>query len=224
MTRLYVILIVASTCGIGLAYLLVLRKRLQDRTGRAAAFLQYLHDFLQIRSVSSENYSWLLRHSYEMQADMGEFGVMGYRPAYERYVIPNCPVVLNCLPQMRRTLELEFSGGSAFEEHGAMLQEAILRYAGALEGQAREMNGLLRNPIVWFRYGIQLLLLIPFMILRSLGLRMIPENGVLQNQSAFRAFAAVAAIAAFCSSVVTIVAGWDKVSLLTKTVIGHLQK
>jgi len=84
MTRLYVILIVASTCGIGLAYLLVLRKRLQDRTGRAAAFLQYLHDFLQIRSVSSENYSWLLRHSYEMQADMGEFGVMGYRPAYHR--------------------------------------------------------------------------------------------------------------------------------------------
>ena len=57
MIRLYVILIVVSTCGIGLAYLLVLRKRLQDRTGRAAAFLQYLHDFLQTRSVSSENYS-----------------------------------------------------------------------------------------------------------------------------------------------------------------------
>ena len=155
---------------------------------------------------------------------MGEFGVMGYRPAYERYVIPNWPVVLNCLPQMRRNLELEFSGGPAFDEHGAMLQEAILRYVGTLEVQAREMDVLLRNPIVWFRYGIQLLILIPFMILRSLGLRMIPENGVLQNQSAFRVFAAFAAIAAFCSSVVTIAAGWDKVSLFAKTVIGYLHK
>ena len=31
---------------------------------------------------------------------------MGYRPAYERYVIPNWPIVLNGLPEMRRSLEL----------------------------------------------------------------------------------------------------------------------
>ena len=224
MTRLYIALIVVSISGAGLAYLIVMRNRLQDRTGRAAIFLQYFHEFLRTRSVSSENYSWLLRHSYEMQADMGAFGVMGhFRPAYERYMIPNWPIVLNSIPEMRRCLAMEFSTGVGFDEYGAMLQEAILRYAGALEAQASDMDRLLRNPIAWFRHGIQLLL-IPFMILRSLGLRTVPEQGVLQKNPLFGLLTTVAAIAAFFSSVVTVAAGWDTVSSVGKALIGHLFK
>jgi hypothetical protein len=224
MIRLYVTLIFAGICGAGLKYLLILRKRLEDRESKAALFLQHLQHFLGTRSVSSENYSWLMRHSVEMQAEMGALGVMGYRPAYERYVIPNWPIVLNGLPEMRRSLELDLSAGRAFDELGSMLQEAILRYAGTLEVQSGEMRRLLRSPIVWFRYGIQFLLLIPFMILRSLGLAIIPEDSVLQGQSTFRVLAAIAAIVTFCSSVVTIAAGWNAVSGFAKAVIGHLHK
>jgi len=131
-------LIVASTAN-RLAYLLVLRKRLQDRTGRAAAFLQYLHDFLQIRSVSSRTtagscaiHTRCSRH--------GRVRVMGYRPAYERYV-----------SQTGRLYSIAFhrcgvlwSSNSA----GIGIRGAWRNVAGsdpaircALEGQAREMNG-----------------------------------------------------------------------------------
>ena len=128
MTRLYIGFTVAGICAVGFVYLMVLRRRLQDKTGRAAAFLQQLHAFLRSRAIGEENYSWLLRHCYEMQSDMGEFGIMGqFRPPYARYVVQNWPIVINSLPEMRQSLSQEFGSGREFEDYGALLQEAILR-------------------------------------------------------------------------------------------------
>jgi len=190
--------------------------------GLTADFLQHLQRFLQTRAVDSENYSWLLRNSYELQANMGEFGIMAqFHAAYSRQIVQNWPIVINSLPAMRQALERDFgSGTEEFVEYGALMQEAILRYVGVLESQDRGARSQLKNPVVWFRYGIQWLLFLPLTVLRWLGINSIPELGTLGINPFFKFLSTIASVVAFIASWVTIIAGWDRVKLL----LGHLHK
>jgi len=225
MTRFQVALTICGICAIGYIYLLSAHRRLQERMRQTADFLQHLHLFLQTRAVDSDNYSWLLQHSYEMQANMGELGIMGqFHAAYSRQVVNNWPIVINSLPAMRRSLSRDFGSEQEFNEYGALLQEAILRYIGPLEGAERESKSRLRNPVIWFRYGIQWLLLFPFIVLRWLGLHRIPEQAALGDNPFFRFLSASASVIAFLSSLVTIIVGWDRVAPLLQSLFRHFHK
>jgi hypothetical protein len=222
MTRLYVALAVCGVCAIGYFSLRAAHRRLLATMSLTADFLQHLQRFLQTRAADSENYSWLLRNSYELQANMGEFGIMGqFHAAYSRQIVQNWPIVINSLPAMRRSLERDFgSGTEEFIEYGALMQEAILRYVGPLENQDREARSQLKNPVIWFRYGIQWLIFSPFTILRWLGIHSIPEQGKLGRNPVLRFLSIVASIVAFVSTLVTIIAGWDHVKLF----LDHLHR
>ncbi len=125
------------------------------------------------------------------------------------------------LPAMRQALERDFgSGTEEFVEYGALMQEAILRYVGVLESQDRGARSQLKNPVVWFRYGIQWLLFLPLTVLRWLGINSIPELGTLGINPFFKFLSTIASVVAFIASWVTIIAGWDRVKLL----LGHLHK
>ena len=225
MTRFQVALTICGICAIGYIYLLSAHRRLQERMRQTADFLQHLHLFLQTRAVDSDNYSWLLQHSYEMQANMGELGIMGqFHAAYSRQVVNNWPIVINSLPAMRRSLSRDFGSEQEFNEYGALLQEAILLYIGPLEGAERESKSRLRNPVIWFRYGIQWLLLFPFIVLRWLGLHRIPEQAALGDNPFFRFLSASASVIAFLSSLVTIIVGWDRVAPLLQSLFRHFHK
>jgi hypothetical protein len=222
MTRLYMALAVCGVCGIGYFSLRAAHRRLLATMRLTADFLQRLQRFLQTRAVDSENYSWLLRNSYALQANMGEFGIMAqFHAAYSRQIVQNWPIVINGLPAMRQALERDFgSGTEEFIEYGALVQEAILRYVGPLENQDRELRNQLKNPVIWFRYGVQWLLFLPLTVLRWLGINSIPELGTLGTNRFFRFLSTVASIVAFIASWVTIIAGWDRV----KQLLNHLHK
>lgn len=222
MTRLYVALAICGVCAIGYLSLKAAHRRLLATMGLTTDFLRYLHRFLQTKAVDSENYSWLLRHSYELQASMGEFGIMGqFHAAYSRQIVQNWPIVINSLPAMRKALERDFgSGTEEFVEYGALVQEAILRYVGILENQDRSARSQLKNPVIWFRYGIQWLLFLPLTILRWLGISAIPEQGKLAANPFLGFLSVVVGVLGFISSLLTIVAGWDHVKLW----LGYLHK
>jgi hypothetical protein len=222
MTRFQVALMICGICAIGYVYLRFAHKGLQKRMRQTADFLSHLHVFLQTRSVDSDNYSWLLRHSYEMQANMGDLGIMGqFHAAYSREVIHNWPIVINSLPAMRRSLSRDFGSEQEFDEYGALVQEAILRYIGPLESEVRESRDRLRNPVIWFRYGVQWLLLSPFIVLRWLGLHRIPEQTALGANPVFRFLAASASVITLLSSLVTIIVGWDRVVPFLESLFRH---
>lgn len=75
------------------------------------------------------------------------------------------------------------------------------------------------NPFLWFRYGVQLAIIIPFTVLRWLGIELIPEASSLRRKTVLKVATAVTATTAFVASMVTIVQGWDKTVTLVKSLI-----
>ena len=144
-----------------------------------------------------------------------------YHAAYSRQIVHNWPIVINSLPAMRTALERDLgSGNDEFIEYGALTQEAILRYVGTLESQDRGTQSQLKNPVIWFRYGIQWLLFLPLTVLRWLGINSIPELGTLGTNPIFKFLSTVASVVAFIASWVTIIAGWDRV----KQLLDHIHR
>jgi hypothetical protein len=219
MSRLHIALMVLGVCATGWVAIIQGKRRLNAKLIAAATFLQHVQSYMQ--GQGSDTYSWLLRHSHQMQEDMAGFGVMGhFKPPFANYMIPNWPVVLNALPAMRQWADEGFGSGphEQFFQYGTLLQEALLRYVGAPEGQTKEIDGEIRNPFKWFRHGMQLVLLLPFTILRWLGLEAVPELRVLAGKAVVKVPLALATVAAFIASVVTIIEGWDKTISFAKTV------
>jgi hypothetical protein len=220
---------VVGICTTGLLYLVHERRGLTKRAQDAALFLHNVQEYLRSNGQSANCYSWLLRHSHQMQTDMGALGVMGYFSApFATYTTSNWPIVLNALTEMRQWADQGFGvfGGPhrLFFEYGATLQEAILRYAGVLELQAKELTGSIHNPFIWFRHGVQLILLLPLTILRSLGLHSIPELRILSGRTAIRITTGLAAVVGFLGSIASIIGGWDNAVSFTKSLVKMIHR
>jgi hypothetical protein len=226
MGRLQLTLLLVGICITGFLYILDARRRWLRKAQQAESFLRHVQEYQSNGGRNGDTYSWLLRHSHEMQGDMGGFGVMGYfRPPFANYQISNWPIVLNGLSEMRHWAEQDFGGPrEQFYQYGVILQEAILRYAGALESRIADVTTSLRNPIIWFRHGVQMILLLPFAILRWLGWNSIPEQRVLRTTVVFRMFSGLASVAAFAASIVTMAEGWDKTLLFAKTWLSFVHR
>jgi hypothetical protein len=81
---------VVGICATGLLYLVHERRRSEKRAQDAALFLHHVQEYQRSNGHNAKSYSWLLRHSYQMQADMGAFGVMEFFSApFARYMTSN---------------------------------------------------------------------------------------------------------------------------------------
>jgi hypothetical protein len=220
---------VIGICATGLLYLVHERRGLAKRLRDAALFLHNVQEYQRSNGQNAECYSWLLRHSHQTQTDMGALGVMGYFSApFARFTTSNWPIVLNALTEMRQWADQGFGvfGGphKQFFEYGAILQEAILRYAGVLELQAKELTSSMHNPFIWFRHGVQLILLLPLTILRWLGLHSIPELRILSGKTPIKIITAFAAVVGFMGSIASIIGGWDNTVSFTKSLVKLIHK
>jgi hypothetical protein len=228
LTRWHILLGIAGVCALGFVYLILTRRTIRQQTRNAESFLAQLQAFIRSHGQDTDAYSWLLRRSHGLQVEMGALGVLGFKAPHANYIVHNWPVVVNSLTEMRLWSDQGYRASGAprqqFYDYGATLQEAILRFAGTLEDRIGELTRSLRNPLIWFRNGITLILLAPFMVLRSLGVSGIPEATALSGKSVFKMLAAVATLATIAASAVTIIDGWDKTLLFTKTVVAHFHR
>src|SRR3712207_4903943 len=91
---------------------------------------------------------------------------------------------VNMLPEIRRSSgEIEFGLGRQFDEYASLIQEALIRHTGILDDFRAQRIRELKNPLIWFREGVQLTLLSPFLFLRWLGVDRIPSLGVLATST-----------------------------------------
>ena len=79
------------------------------------------------------------------------------------------------LPELRRFIdENERSMGTFFastvDSYAKMIVEALLRYLGVLEERESAAVRSLKNPLLWFRTGVEQLLSAPLIILAWVGL------------------------------------------------------
>ena len=178
----------------------------------ALDFNSRLRQYMDSGGKNHEAYSWLLHRSNKMQIQMGASGIMAsYRPPYANHQYNNYPIILNMLPELRRTLKNDvLSRGDLASSYASTLLESTIRHIGVIDDQGDVLAAELRNPFIWFANGVKILLATPVRILGWIGV--LGEAGVyfLTSNALFKAFAALATLIGLVSSVIGIVTGWEQ--------------
>lgn len=215
MTTIVVIGILLLISLVGLFKLLLNRNRIYQSYSFVREYLRKFYEFSTSQDFDDENYVWLTKNVYSIQAELGDFGVASYKPAFENYYIRNYQIFLNILPEIRRarTSSSVFSSGlesTALRENVMICAEALTRYSGVLENRGETITRSLRNPLVWFREGIGVILLFPIFILEWFGILSISVTNRIAYSFIFRIISGIFALIGFLSAIMSIVLGWHE--------------
>ena len=134
-----------------------------------------------------------------------------YRPPFANFQYQNYPVVLNLLPELRRTLEDNLlSGGNYSHQYGMLLQETLIRHLGTLHDREDTLARSLKNPLTWLREGVRAIVALPLSSLAWVGLLREATVGRITGSKIFRVLSGFAAVVGFVSAVMGIALGWEQ--------------
>ena len=88
-----------------------------------------------------------------------------------------------------------------------MIDDVLNKYAGRLQEWGEQLDREAANPVVWFREGVQTLLLLPAFVLRSLGL--LPASSSVTTGLLGRIVSGIVSLVVLVAALVQIVSGWD---------------
>lgn len=179
----------------------------------ANKYFQDYDRFSRSGTLDNELYVWLTLNVSKMQSNVGTFGVMSYKPAFQNYMINNYQIIINTLPKFREGQVQNFDVGS--------VDDCLLRYIGYLEDYKKETEKNVKNPIVWFREGFKEIISIPLFILSSFGIFSRRTVDSIMDSVIFKILAGLIALVTLVSGLVTIVVGYDQT---VKFIFGLLGK
>ena len=172
-------------------------------------FFDKLEIYIKSNGQDNVSYSWLVSKSSKMQKYIGFFGIMQYKPAYQNYIINNYQLIINGLSELRQYYEAPYSIQLA-NQMAQTLQEALIRYIGTLEDSKEIYLAQLKNPIVWFREGIQIMIGLPFQVLVWFGIVSSVSMSKFTANIIFKSLSGIIALLTFLGTVITIVLGWEQ--------------
>lgn len=172
-------------------------------------FFQNYDRFSHSGNLDNELYVWLTMNVNKIQSNIGSFGVMSYKPAFQNYMINNYQIIINTLPKFREGQVEHFDAGS--------VDDCLLRYIGHLEECRKDTVKNLRNPIIWFREGFKEIISIPIFILSWFGIFSRRTVDSIKESVLFKIIAGLIALVTLASGLVTIFVGFDQtVEFLTR--------
>lgn len=208
----------ALACALGLIRLIRGKFRISEEVAFAGEFMHKLKAYVESNGRDNESYGWLTHRSSKMQKQMGHHGFYAsYRPPYANFQYSNYPIILNMLPELRKTLEDDvLSRGDLAHQYAVSIQEAIIRYAGVLEDRESDLLRSIQNPVIWFREGVRMILALPLSVLGWLGALSEKSVSALTSSKVFRFISALVGIVGFVSAVMGIVLGWEQFQTMVK--------
>jgi len=141
---------------------------------------------------------------------MGDGGIIAFKQPFSNYQIPNYPIILNLLPELRKTIERLPISNSLVGDYAIALQEALLRHMGALEDSLQTSRNYLKNPLVWFREGVGAILFSPFSLLAWMGVIGQSTISWIKNTLIFRRVSGIITFIGAFSAIMSIVLGWEE--------------
>lgn len=153
-------------------------------------------------TLDNDLYVWLTLNVSKMQSIVGSFGVMSYKPAFQNYMVNNYQIIINTLPKFREGQVHHFDASS--------VDDCLLRYIGSSEEYKKEMESNLKNPLVWFREGFQVIFSIPLFIFRAFGIFSPMTVHSITDSAIFRILSGLISLVTLVSGLVTIVVGFDQ--------------
>ena len=162
-------------------------------------YFQSYDRYDRMGKIDSNKYIWLTKNVGKIQNSLGHHGRLNYLARFRTYQVSNYEVVINTLPKFR--------DGSVDLAEAQFVDDSILRYGGAMEELLKQVEKQLKNPVIWFREGVQEFISLPLYLLNWFGI--IPENGIskITTNFLFRIITGIGALVAFASGLVTIIQG-----------------
>jgi len=164
-------------------------------------------------NLDNELYVWLTKNVSKIQNNVGSFGVMSYKPAFENYMIKNYQIIINTIPKFRKGQIQNFDVAS--------VDDCLLRYIGHVEERIKGTLKNLKNPIIWFRIGFQETIGIPLFILNWFGIFSKLRVNKIMESAIYKIFTGIIALIAFLSSLVTIIQGKEKTIEFINRILGN---
>jgi len=197
---------------IGLVKLARAGSRLSEMEAFADEFGTKLGSYIKNRGEDRESYVWLVHRSNKMQGQLGSDGVfVMYRPPGANVQYRNYQIVVNVLPELRRTFEDKLvSGGSLPRDYAAMLQDMMVRHLGTLSDRRELLARSIKNPFIWLREGVRTIIALPVSILGWLGVVSEDTVGRITGGKIFRVVSGIASFVGFVGAVMGIVLGWNE--------------
>ena len=165
-------------------------------------FSQNYEHFNHSGNLDNELYVWLTMNVNKIQSNVGSFGVMTYKPAFQNYMINNYQIIINTLPKFREGKVENFDVVS--------VDDCLLRYIGHLEECKKDTQKNVKNPIIWFREGFKEIISLPIFILSWFGIFSRKTVDNIKDSVVFKVIAGLIALVTLVSGLVTIVVGYDK--------------
>ena len=212
--------ILALLAVIGLIRLGIVRWRLTSQLFFVFDYRQRLDQLMQKRD--RETYELLTLNATRMQAQLGAEGVLAFRPPFANYIVPNYPVVVNALAELRKCFSDEsLSRGDLPAQYHALIEDALLRHEGTVHERVRRNTSALANPLKWFLTGVEWALGVPVWVLESFGLISRTSSTRFKASATFRVASGLAALVGFCSAVVGLVTGWEPFLAMVRKVLPY---
>lgn len=167
-------------------------------------------------NYDNESYEWLKRHSYKMQTLAGSFGIaQAYKPAFANYQYTNYQIIVNGISEIRSSyLRIDRGFGytnlevTNLRELIMLQDDVLLTYSGHLENASNNIISELKNPLIWFREGIQFIITLPISIAYWAGIMKYTTYYRLNNNFIIRLISFIVGFIALISSIITIITGY----------------
>lgn len=171
-------------------------------------FINKLTDYTNSFGMDHSIYDWLIENSIKTQKLLGGWGIIIDKPAGSFTYIPNIPIIVQYLPELREALQTK---SSEVVYYYSQLRESVLRYKGVIQEQTETLHRRLKNPFIWLFTGVSFIISLPFILLYWVGL--ISDSGMtkIRRHWIIRLISAMVGIIGLISSLITIIGEWDKV-------------
>lgn len=208
---LYLGLVVLLVIGFIRIFRIVIN--IDERIEFTNEFREHFHQFCDSDFTDAQSYGRLIYDSSRMQNLMGGWGIADFRPPYQNYIMKNCRLILDILPQIRQVGQDRILTDIA-SQYAAYIDEALLRFAGVLDRRRDAAGKEIKNPLAWLREGVEWLLSLPLSLLAGLGLLSSSRVERAEEHVVFRLVSGMFSLLYFLSLLVTVLSGWDDLSAI----------
>lgn len=219
MIKWVALIILITTFTIGLIIIFRDLKNHRENVEFTSNFIDTFRKFgnsLFNNQFDQEKYQWLKMNSHKMQSLAGEFGTaQAFKPAGANYFFKNYQIIINGITEVKDIYQRMTGafGGLSFEwqmlrEAIGMIDDVLLSYIGFLENQSENKIKALKNPLNWFREGIQFIVTLPILLVYWSGIINYGKYTKAYNNIIVKLITLIVSIIAFISSIITIVTGY----------------
>lgn len=168
------------------------------------------------KQFNQESYQWLKLNSFKMQSLSGDFGVaQSFKPPGANYFFKGYQIIINGVTEVKNIYQRmsgSFGGLSIewqmLQESIGMIDDALLSYLGFLENKSEQKIKAIKNPIIWFREGIQFIVTLPISLIYWSGIINYRAYYSVYNNIFVKLISLTVGVIAFISSIITIVTGY----------------